>query len=44
MYDAVTRETYAQLFKLAEANLPSSVREVLAKAANVEPAIRERKP
>lgn len=33
MYDAVTRDTYAQLFKLAEANLPKSVREETVKVA-----------
>jgi hypothetical protein len=33
MYDATTRNTYAQLFKLAEANLPASVREATVKVA-----------
>lgn len=39
MYDAITRETYAQLFKLAEAKLPTSVREELAKVASFEPVV-----
>jgi hypothetical protein len=39
MYDAVTRETYAQLFKLAEAKLPPSVREETVKAASVDPVV-----
>ena len=39
MYDAVTRDTYAQLFKLAEAKLPQSVREETVKAASVEPVV-----
>jgi len=33
MYDAVTRDTYAQLFKQAEAKLPASVREATIKVA-----------
>ena len=36
MYDAVTRNTYAQLFKLAEAKLPQSVRDETVKVAQVE--------
>ena len=39
MYDAVTRETYAQLFKMAEAKLPAAIREETVKAASVEPVI-----
>lgn len=39
MYDAVTRDTYAQLFKLAEAKLPTAVREELMKAASVDPVV-----
>lgn len=34
MYDAVTRNTYAELFKLAEANLPQSVRDATVKIAS----------
>lgn len=34
MYDAVTRETYAQLFKMAEAKLPTSVRDAAVKTAS----------
>jgi len=34
MYDAVTRNTYAELFKLAEANLPASVRAETVKIAS----------
>lgn len=36
MYDAITRNTYAHLFKLASANLPKPVRESLVKAASAE--------
>lgn len=36
MYDATTRDTYAQLFKLAEANLPKTVRDAVVKTASVE--------
>jgi hypothetical protein len=36
MYDAVTRDTYAQLFKMAEAKLPQPVREATIKIASVE--------
>lgn len=39
MYDATTRETYAQLFKLAEAKLPTAVREETVKAASVDPVV-----
>ena len=33
MYDAITRATYAELFKLAEAKLPPSVRSESVKIA-----------
>jgi hypothetical protein len=33
MYDATTRSTYAQLFKLAEAKLPTAVRDETVKIA-----------
>ena len=33
MYNAVTRSTYAELFKMAEAMLPTSVREETVKIA-----------
>jgi len=36
MYDAVTRATYAQLFKLAEAKLPKPVQEATVKVAGAE--------
>lgn len=36
MYDAVTRNTYAQLFKVASANLPKPVCESLVKVASSE--------
>jgi hypothetical protein len=39
MYNAVIRDTYAQLFKLAEAKLPQFVREATVKVASVEPVV-----
>lgn len=41
MYDAVTRNTYAQLFKLAEAKLPQSVRESTIKVAAEEAPVAQ---
>lgn len=33
MYSAITRSTYAELFKMAEAMLPTSVRDATVKIA-----------
>jgi len=41
MYNSVTRATYAQLFKLAEANLPLSVRKATVKTASVEAPVAQ---
>jgi len=41
MYDAITRSTYAELFKLAEAKLPQSVRDATVKIASVEAPIAQ---
>lgn len=41
MYDATTRAAYAELFKLAEAKLPQSVRAATVKIASVEAPIAQ---
>lgn len=41
MYDAVTRNTYAELFKTAEAKMPERVGEALQKVASKHPAVRD---
>jgi len=41
MYDATTRNTYAELVKTAEAKLPSTVTAALVKVASRIPAVRD---
>lgn len=41
MYDAITRNTYAELFKTAEAKLPERVGAALVKVASKHPAVRD---
>lgn len=41
MYDAVTRSTYQELFKTAEAKMPERVGAALIKVASKHPAVRD---
>ena len=41
MYDAVTRNTYAELIKTAEAKMPQQVSLALVKMAARAPAVRD---
>jgi hypothetical protein len=41
MYDAITRRTYAELFKTAEAKTPERLRTALVKVASQHPAVRD---
>lgn len=41
MYDAVTRSTYQELFKTAEAKLPERVGAALVKVASKHPVVRD---
>jgi hypothetical protein len=41
MYNAVTRSTYAELFKMAEAMLPTAVRDATVKVASVEAPVAQ---
>jgi hypothetical protein len=41
MYDATTRNTYADLFKTAEAKVPARLRTELVKIAIRHPAVRD---
>lgn len=41
MYDAVTRNTYAELIKTAEAKMPEQVRSALVKIAARIPAVHD---
>jgi hypothetical protein len=41
MYDAITRNTYAELIKTAEAKMPERLSSVLVKVAARLPAVRD---
>ena len=41
MYDAITRNTYAELVKTAEAKMPASVSAALVKVSSRIPAVRD---